>query len=114
MIKNKIIQRDAVIILDEPEVHLHPEWQLVFAELVVLLHKEFGITVLLNTYSPYFLRSIQVYAAKYDVFENCSYYITELEDKYATVKDVSNDIGKLYEKLGEPLKKLAREEAEVL
>ena len=56
---------DYIIIIDEPEIHLHPEWQLIFAELIVLIQKEFGMHILLNTHSPYFLNAIQVFSKKY-------------------------------------------------
>ena len=37
LILNGHIKERGCIVLDEPEIHLHPEWQLVFAELIVLL-----------------------------------------------------------------------------
>ena len=78
---NSYIKTRGVIILDEPEIHLHPEWQLLFAELIVLLHKEFGLHILLNTHSPYFLNAIEVYSAKYQVADKCKYYLTENVNK---------------------------------
>ena len=48
---NDVIQSNGTIILDEPEIHLHPEWQLLFAELIVLIQKEFGMHILLNTHT---------------------------------------------------------------
>lgn len=59
------LEENGLLILDEPEVHLHPQWQILFAEIIVLLQKEFGMHILLTTHSPYFLRAIEVYSAKY-------------------------------------------------
>lgn len=53
------IKDQDVVIFDEPEIHLHPEWQLVFAELLVLLQQNFKLTILLTTHSPYFLNAIE-------------------------------------------------------
>ena len=100
------IEYNGTIILDEPEIHLHPDWQLVFAELIVLLHKEFGMHVLLNTHSPYFLRAIQVYSAKHGVADRCKYYLAEMVETYAVIEDVSDDIDKIYQKLSAPLQEL--------
>lgn len=106
---NGIVQYNGVIILDEPEIHLHPEWQLFFAELIVMLHKEFGVHVLLNTHSPYFLRAVQVYSAKYEVAERCKYYLSEERDNHIDMKDVSSNIEKIYAKLSKPLQDLEDE-----
>ena len=54
LLLNGSIDEGGTIILDEPEIHLHPQWQLLFAELIVLMQKEFGVHILLNTHSPYF------------------------------------------------------------
>lgn len=54
LLMNGTIEYNGTIILDEPEIHLHPEWQLLFAELIVLIQKEFGVHILLNTHSIFF------------------------------------------------------------
>lgn len=109
LLTNSYIKTNGTIILDEPEIHLHPEWQLLFAELIVLLHKEFGLHILLNTHSPYFLNAIEVYAAKYQVSDKCKYYLTENVDKVSQIEDVTDNIEKIYSKLARPLQVLENE-----
>ena len=110
LLLNGAIEENGTIILDEPEIHLHPEWQLQFAELIVLLSKEFRINILLNTHSPYFLRAIQVYSAKYEMADKCKYYMSELVDnKKVNIFDVSDDVDKIFEKLAQPLQVLENE-----
>lgn len=58
---NGTIEFNGTIIRDEPEIHLYAEWQLLFAELIVIIQKEFGVHILLNTHSPYFLNALEVY-----------------------------------------------------
>ena len=77
LLQNGTLEENGTIILDEPEIHLHPEWQLLFAELIVLLQKEFGMHILLTTHSPYFLNAIEVFSEKYKINEKCKYYIAE-------------------------------------
>ncbi len=109
LLLNGTISYNGTIILDEPEIHLHPEWQLLFAEIIVLIHKEFKMHILLNTHSPYFLRAIQVYSAKYDVADKCKYYLSEVDNDKASIFDVTNDIEKIYVKLSRPLQVLENE-----
>lgn len=47
--------RDALIIVDEPELHLHPQWQQTLLNLFVRLSKETGNQFLLTTHSPAFV-----------------------------------------------------------
>lgn len=109
LLLNGAIKEDGVIILDEPEIHLHPEWQLLFAELIVLIQKEFGVYILLNTHSPYFLRAIQVYSMKYGTAEACKYYLSEVVNDNAEIIDTTGDIDMIYKKLYHPLQKLEDE-----
>lgn len=110
LLMNGTIEENGTIILDEPEIHLHPEWQLRFAEIIVLLSEEFGVNILLNTHSPYFLRAIQVYSAKYGMADRCKYYLSEsVEADRVRVVDVSEEIDKIFVKLAEPLQILENE-----
>ena len=111
LLQNGSLHENGILVLDEPEIHLHPEWQLVFAELVVLLQKEFNIRILLNTHSPYFLDAIDVYSHKYDIADRCKYYLAEDDDDTtaAVVTDVSSDIERIYDKLSRPLQELENE-----
>lgn len=34
-----ILKEKDILILNEPEIHLHPEWQIKYAEIIVLLQK---------------------------------------------------------------------------
>lgn len=106
---NGTIEKNGTIILDEPEIHLHPQWQLVFAELIVLIQKEFGVHILLNTHSPYFLQAIEVYAAKYEMADKCKYYLSSLVDEQSVIEDVTDNIEKVYSKLAKPFQILENE-----
>lgn len=109
LLLNGTIEYNGTIILDEPEIHLHPEWQLLFAELIVLIHKEFGTHILLNTHSPYFLNAIEVYAAKYEVSDKCKYYLASAKEDLADIEDVTDNIEAIYKKLARPLQDLENE-----
>ena len=102
LLENGALKEKDVLILDEPEIHLHPAWQMVYAEVIVLLQKTFELTIVLTTHSSHFLEALQLYAKKHGVTEKCSYYLSENEDDGCTLKDVSDDITKIYSQLVEP------------
>lgn len=106
LLMNGTIGYNGALILDEPEIHLHPEWQLIFAELIVLMQKEFNLHILLNTHSPYFLNAIEVYSAKHGISDKCKYYLAENQESTASIRDVSQCIEEIYAKLARPLQTL--------
>ncbi len=92
-----------LLIWDEPENHLHPEWQVVFAKKLVKLASE-GVPVLVTTHSPYFLQSIRYHASLENMGKYVNYYLPEVgEDQLSTVVDVTNDLTGVFERLTEPL-----------
>ena len=106
LLQNGTLEENGTIILDEPEIHLHPEWQLLFAELIVLLQKEFGMHILLTTHSPYFLNAIEVYSEKYKINEKCKYYIAENTTNGSIIKDMTGNTRNIYRKLARPIQEL--------
>ena len=106
LIENGILEDNGVMILDEPEIHLHPEWQLVLAELLILIQQEYGMHILINTHSPYFLDAIDVYAAKHGIREKCRFYLSSDDGGYADFEDVSANIDRIYKLLANPFQTL--------
>ncbi len=106
LLLNNEIEENGTIILDEPEIHLHPEWQLKFAELIVLLQKEFGMHILLTTHSPYFVSAIEVFSEKYKIDDKCKYYVAENEGNSSIIKDITGNTREIYRKMARPLQDL--------
>lgn len=102
LIQNDIIEENGTIILDEPEIHLHPKNQLKFAEIIVLLQKEFELHILLSTHSPYFIKAIEEYSKKYAINKKCKFYLSSLKNKVAIFEDVTEETYKIYKLLAEP------------
>jgi hypothetical protein len=109
LLEKGILEENGVIILDEPEIHLHPAWQVIFAELIVLIQKEFNMHILLNTHSPYFLNAIEIYAEKHNIKERCNFYSAYLSGQFSEFKDVTDNIEEIYYKLARPFQDLENE-----
>lgn len=106
LLENGSIKEKDVIVLDEPEIHLHPEWQVLYAKLIVLLQKKFDLSMIITTHSPYFLDAIDVFSAKYDTSCRTHYYLADNVGEVSTLCDVTNNIDVIYKKLSDPMQML--------
>lgn len=106
LLENRSLKEKDILILDEPEIHLHPEWQLVYAELIVLLQKEFDLTLIITTHSPYFLDAIDVFSAKYEMSDRVNFYLSENKGEVSFLHDVTDNVDVIYKKLSDPMQKL--------
>lgn len=97
-----------LLILDEPEIHLHPEWQIILAEMIVLIQREFKLTCLINTHSPYFVNAIETYSNKYNTNNVCKYYFSENDDdnKFSNFVDCTSNTDIIYKSLSRPFDEL--------
>ena len=100
LITDNIINEKDVLIFDEPEIHLHPEWQIRYAELLVLIQKYFNLTILLTTHSPFFLRAIEVFSKKYKIEDKCTYYMAKIKNEYSVFEKI-NDTSDVYAKMAD-------------
>ncbi len=96
------INPNKILIWDEPENHLHPQWQIEFANILVQLTKA-GIPIVISTHSPYFVQGIRYFAAKQSVTEFVNYYLNETDNGLSVFNDVSNDLNSIFLKLSKPL-----------
>lgn len=116
LLVNGTLSQNGTIILDEPEIHLHPEWQKLLAEIIVLIQKEFGMHILINSHSPYFINAIDVYAQKYKSRNSCKFYLAKDTDEShhsSKLLDVSDNIEEINKLLFIPLQDLENERSQI-
>ena len=79
----------------------------ILAEVLVLLRKELGIVLYINSHSPYFIRAIEVKMAENEMTLEGRFYLTVPdEDNLYHVEDVSKNTERIYELLYKPLEEL--------
>lgn len=106
LVEKGIIKEKDILILDEPEIHLHPQWQIAYAELVVLLQKYFDLSIVVTTHSPYFLDAINLFSIKHGVNDKVNYYISSMENNSVTMSCVNGNIDLIYQKMASPIQML--------
>lgn len=105
------IEEGDILILDEPEINLHPEWQVEYAKTLVNLQKEFQLKILITTHSPYFIRAIECFSDTNDTMEQLNVYKVNKDKKKGktSIENVSYTefgITDLYDELSAPLEEL--------
>ncbi|GMO58722.1 MAG: hypothetical protein Ta2D_04540 [Rickettsiales bacterium] len=82
-----ILDKDKPLIIDEPEVHLHPEWHIKYAEILVELVKN-DIPVIITTHSNMFLQSLIALIQKNDLKEKTHFYLATNETEGSVIKEI--------------------------
>ena len=95
-----------VLILDEPEIHLHPQWQIVYAQLIVLLQKNFDLSIIVTTHSPYFVDALDLFSHKYEINKKVNYYLASNIEEGAIIERVTDNIDLIYKKMASPIQVL--------
>lgn len=92
----------SLLILDEPEVHLHPEWQVKYAEVLIKMIKEYNIPILITTHSPYMLEALDKYSEKHKV--DTQFYLADEGNIHQIANSNKNTLEEIFKKLNEPFK----------
>lgn len=108
LLKKGKINYNTMLILDEPEAHLHPEWQNIMAQIIVMLVERLDINVLLTTHSINFVLALETYMHKYNIEDKTNFYRTVYDYKNNQVdyKCSNDEINKVYEDLSMPYDKM--------
>lgn len=100
LLNNGYLQKDTLLIIDEPEAHLHPQWIVEYAKLLVLLNKKTDIKILISSHNPDMVSAIQSIAKKEGVIDTVHFYVAQKqsEDGFRyTYKDLGTEIGDIFE-----------------
>lgn len=99
LLERNILKEKDVLILDEPEIHLHPKWQMQYAQIIVLLQKFFDLSIIVTTHSADFLAAIEYYAKKHKNIDKCKFYLAKNEDNFNTFVDVTKVTEEIYKQM---------------
>jgi energy-coupling factor transporter ATP-binding protein EcfA2 len=82
----------STIILEEPEIHLHPLAQSVLAELFVAINRERGVQFIVETHSEHLFRRLQTLVARQTIkASDAALYFVEREGKAARLRTLQID-----------------------
>lgn len=99
LLENGWLDKETLLMIDEPEAHLHPQWIVEFARLLVLIHKEFGTKIMIASHNPDMVAAIQSIAMKEEVIDRTRFYLAERDKDSMLYRfvDKGTEIGDIFE-----------------
>jgi predicted ATPase len=104
LISSGQISISSFLIIDEPEVNLHPQWQIEYAKVISSLAAQ-GVTILVTTHSPYIIEALKTYE-QMDGLKADFLLSQKSEVGIATIENHTNDVAGIINSLAAPLDQL--------
>jgi len=107
LVTNKVLKKGSVLYWEEPEVHLHPLWQLKMIELFVELMNA-GVKIVFSTHSPYMCDYLNAISQKKDFKNRVSFNLLNENDEVVEnyVLESDEDWNKIQAELLDPLEEI--------
>lgn len=102
---------ETLLMIDEPEAHLHPQWIVEFARLLVLLNKELGLKIIIASHNPDMVAAIHDIANKEGVLENTNFYVAQPENSEShqyIFKALGHEVEEIFESFNIALDNIGR------
>lgn len=109
LIKNGFIDKHTLVILDEPEAHLHPQWIVEYARMVVMIHKVIGTKFFIASHSTDMVSAIRYIAEKEQCLKPLSFYLAEEDEDNPNqyiYKDLHTNIEPIFDSFNKSFDKI--------
>ncbi len=108
LVTNKALKKGSVLFWEEPEVHLHPEWQKKMIKLFIELMNA-GIKIVFSTHSPYMCEYLNAISKNRELSDRVSFNL--LQEKNGVVENIilkdSENWNLIQDELLDPLEEIA-------
>ena len=93
-----LLDNETMLILDEPESHLHPQWIVELAKILIKINKNLGTKLLIASHCPDLVSALYNLAQAYGVADIRFYQsFQEGEDGHYSFKDCGGEISDIFE-----------------
>ena len=97
LLKNGYLDNKTLLIIDEPEAHLHPQWIVEFARIITLLNKELGVKFLIASHNPDMISALKYISEKEKISDNMNFYLAEkTEEETYIYKALGSEIDEIF------------------
>lgn len=94
-----LLNEKTLLILDEPEAHLHPQWIVEYARIIVMLNKDLGVRFMIASHNPDMISALRYISEKENTLQNLRFYLaekTEDREQY-NYKNLETDIEPVFQ-----------------
>jgi predicted ATPase len=103
--KSDYLDKNILLVIDEPEIHLHPKWQVKYAYIIVKMVK-YGVPIIISSHSPYMIQALKYFAIEEGIIDVTRFYLAEKENNNIIIKNVDEEINKIFRTLAQPLREI--------
>jgi hypothetical protein len=79
LVRNRVLKKGSTLFWEEPEVHIHPDWQCKIAKLLLFLVKN-GVKIVISTHSPIIVNALNVFAIEEKMKNKVSFNLLSVND----------------------------------
>jgi predicted ATPase len=90
LVTNKALKKGSILFWEEPEVHLHPTWQLKMVDLFIELMNA-GVKIVFSTHSPYMADYLNAISKRNGYRERISFNVLDEKDGVVTNHILDDD-----------------------
>ena len=98
-----------MLIIDEPEAHLHPQWIVEYARIITMLYKKIGVKFFIASHSTDFVSAIKYISEKQKISKSVSFYLAEEDQNRSfsyNYKSIGTDIEPIFASFNKSLDKI--------
>ncbi|MDE6543639.1 MAG: ATP-binding protein [Muribaculaceae bacterium] len=110
LLQNGWLDENTLLIIDEPESHLHPQWIVEYARILVLIQKYLGTKILVSSHNPDMVSAIQSISSKNGLKKMTRFYLAEPDynsgDQY-NFTDLGFNIEKIFDSFNIAIDRIA-------
>lgn len=107
LLKNLFLDENTLMIIDEPEAHLHPQWIIEYARLIVLLHKKIGVKFFIASHSTEMISALRYISEKEKCLSTVSFYVAENDSGESFVfRSLGHDIEPIFKSFNKSFERL--------
>ena len=110
LLRNGVLSENTLLIVDEPEAHLHPQWIVEYARIILMLHKKIGVKFFIASHSTDFVSAIKYITEKQKDNKSLSFYLAEedLNNPFSyNYRSIGTDIEPIFESFNKSLDKIS-------